>query len=94
MDESVKIISDSSSDNPGKRLEKKELTAILHGMAGELPEKQRMVFILRDLQGLNSQEVQQILDMTETNVKSNLYHARKALKDKLLKIKVYERRSI
>lgn len=92
INEPKNLIHALSSDNPGKKLENLELGSILQEVAGELPEKQRMVFVLRDLQGMESQEVQQILEMTETVVKSNLYHARKAIKEKLLKLKVYERR--
>jgi len=50
-----------------------------------LPDKQKIIFILRDLQGVDSSGVQQILNLSETSVKSNLYHARKAIREKLLK---------
>jgi len=45
-------------------------------MADGLSEKQRMIFVLRDLQEMDSLEVQEILEISETTVKSNLYHAR------------------
>ncbi len=61
-------------------------------MADGLPEKQRMIFVLRDLQGMDSQEVQEILEISETTVKSNLYHARKTIKEKILTLMAYERR--
>lgn len=61
----------------------KEMALLINWMAQELPEKQRMVFILRDLQGMESEEVCQVLKMSADSVKSNLYHARSALKDKL-----------
>jgi DNA-directed RNA polymerase specialized sigma24 family protein len=43
-----------------------------------------MVFVLRDIQGLDSEEVQHILAMSDTSVKSNLYHARATIREKLL----------
>ena len=61
-------------------------------MADGLPEKQRLVFVLRDLQEMDSREVQEILEISETMVKSNLYHARKTIKEKLLTLMAYERR--
>jgi RNA polymerase sigma-70 factor (ECF subfamily) len=63
----------------------KETAQLISLLAEGLPEKQQMVFILRDLQGVDSAEVRQILNLSETSVKSNLYHARKAIKEKLLK---------
>ena len=72
--------------------ENRQLGETIKCLAENLPEKQRLVFVLRDLQGMNSVEVQEILDMTATMVKSNLYNARKALKQKLITIMEYERR--
>jgi len=73
-------------------VENRQLGETIKYLAENLPEKQRLVFILRDLQGMDSIEVQDILDMTATMVKSNLYNARKALKQKLINIIAYERR--
>jgi RNA polymerase sigma-70 factor, ECF subfamily len=68
-----------------------EMGQLIRFLADGLPEKQKLVFILRDLQGLDSLEVRVILDESETFVKSNLYHARQAIKEKLNKITEYER---
>lgn len=45
-------------------------------LASRLPEKQQAVFVLRDLQGMETDEAAEILNMTTDVVKSNLYHAR------------------
>jgi RNA polymerase sigma-70 factor, ECF subfamily len=57
-----------------------------------LPEKQHLVFILRDIEGMESSEVEQVLGMTEESVKSNLCFARKVIRERLVKIMTYERR--
>ena len=72
-------------------LNNKEMADIIKTLANDLPEKQKMVFVLRDLQDLNSQEVETILEINETQVKSNLYHARKTIKEKLTEIISFER---
>ncbi|MBU2650641.1 MAG: RNA polymerase sigma factor [Bacteroidetes bacterium] len=64
-------------------LDNKELGQIIRLLADKLPEKQRLVFAMRDLQEMSSEEVEAILEIDETQVKSNLYHARKAVKEKL-----------
>jgi RNA polymerase sigma-70 factor (ECF subfamily) len=72
--------------------ENKQLGELIKYLADKLSEKQRLVFILRDLQGKDSEEVQEILDISAITVKSNLYHARKIIKQKLVAILDYERR--
>jgi RNA polymerase sigma-70 factor (ECF subfamily) len=79
-------------DGPEARLNNEQLGNLIEEISGELPEKQRMVFVLRDLQGIESGEVETILGMNETLVKSNLYHARQVVRKKLEKIWDLERR--
>ena len=65
------------------RLENKELAALIELLTEGLPEKQKMVFTLRDLQGLSVDETAEISGMTDESIKSNLYHARKHLRHQL-----------
>jgi RNA polymerase sigma-70 factor (ECF subfamily) len=58
----------------------------------DLPENQNIVFSLRDLQGLSQKEVEEITGMKADMIKSNLYHARKAIRKKLIAIFSLERR--
>ena len=70
-----------------------ELAMLIKGIADMLPEKQKLVFILRDIEGMASEEVEAITEMTETSVKSNLYHARKRVREQLLRILQKERKT-
>ncbi|MCK4679450.1 MAG: RNA polymerase sigma factor [Bacteroidales bacterium] len=79
------------SDNPETQLNNIETGQLIRMISDTLPEKQKLVFVLRDLQGLSSYEVSAVLDLPATSIKSNLYHARKVIKEKLLKILSYER---
>ena len=80
-----------NANTPETLLNNKELGQLISSFADALSEKQRLVFVLRDLQGLSSSEVEVILNLPETSVKSNLYHARKAIGEKLHAILSYER---
>jgi len=80
--------------NPDEQIENKELGNIITCISDGLPEKQKLVFVLRDIQGLDSHEVEKILEMTDTSVKSNLYNARQSVRKKLSKLLAYERRTI
>jgi RNA polymerase sigma-70 factor (ECF subfamily) len=48
-----------------------------------LPEKLRVVFILRDIEGLSIRETSEALDLTETAVKTRLLRARLNLREQL-----------
>ena len=80
--------------NLDEQIENKELGNIITLISDGLPEKQKLVFVLRDIQGLDSHEVEKILEMTDTSVKSNLYNARQSVRKKLSKLLAYERRTI
>jgi len=81
-----------SEDSGHRKLEDKEAGQLIRALTEELPEKQRIVFSLRDLEGLSSQETEAITGFSEDMVKSNLYHARKTIREKLLAIFTYERK--
>lgn len=49
----------------------------------ELPGILRLVFILRDIEGLSIKETAEALDLTETNVKTRLLRARLNLRERL-----------
>jgi RNA polymerase sigma-70 factor (ECF subfamily) len=86
IDRVVALIERLDEGTDQARFENEDLGRMINWIAQGLPEKQKMVFILRDVQGSDSPEVQQILDMSETSVKSNLYHARMAIREKLIKV--------
>jgi len=49
----------------------------------KLPESQRLVFLLRDVEGLSIKETAEALSLTETNVKTRLLRARLFLREQL-----------
>jgi RNA polymerase sigma-70 factor (ECF subfamily) len=75
------FVQDSST--PEKEFQQQELSRIIHAAAEELTPKQKAVFILRDLEGLTSEEVSAALSMSAGNVKSNLFYARQKMTEKL-----------
>jgi len=49
----------------------------------KLPEKYRLVIVLRDIEGFSTAETAQILNLSDANVKVRLHRARLFLRDKL-----------
>ncbi len=68
---------------PGEILESKEAKNYLEKAIKDLPEPMRVVFILRDIEGLSIKETSEALNLTETNVKTRLLRARLNLREKL-----------
>ncbi len=63
-----------------------ELAQKICQLANGLQPRQRMVFVLRDLQDLDMQEIAEILDSSVSAVKSNLYYARLNIRKKMQKM--------
>lgn len=53
-----------------------------HGIT-QLPETLKLTFILRDIEGLSTRETAQVLDISETAVKTRLHRARMNLRENL-----------
>lgn len=66
-------------------LEQAEVAGIFRELAAELTEKQRAVFLLREVEGLSSQEVAAALDCEESTVRNHLFNARKTLRRELVR---------
>jgi RNA polymerase sigma-70 factor (ECF subfamily) len=60
-----------------------ELKKYLDRAIEKLPESLRLVFILRDIEGLSIKETSEALNLTETNVKTRLLRARLNLREQL-----------
>lgn len=60
-----------------------ELRAELEQAIARLPEEYRVIFILRDVDGLSNQEVGEILNLSVPAVKSRLHRSRLMLRKKL-----------
>jgi RNA polymerase sigma-70 factor, ECF subfamily len=91
MDKLERTVMNAGSSDPETDLGNKEISHLIRLIADGLPEKQRLVFILKDIEGRGSEEVSQILDMSEESVKSNLWHARKTVRKRLSALISYER---
>lgn len=66
-------------DGPGRQLERKQLFARIMAAMQELPEDQRQVILLRELEGLSYKEIADVMAIPEGTVMSRLFYARKKL---------------
>jgi RNA polymerase sigma-70 factor (ECF subfamily) len=75
----------AESENPSQNMDSGTISRAIGIYAEKLSTVQRQVFVLRDLQDLPVDEVCRITGYDTDKVKSNLYHARKFMREKLLK---------
>jgi len=78
-----KLLNDRLSENPGIIAENNELATVVVSLTEGLSPKQKVVFVLTDLEELSGEEVSRITGMTRFNVKSNLYYARKKIGEQI-----------
>lgn len=70
---------------PEEIVESKETVELIKGYIKELAPDQRIVIILRDIQGYSYEEISRILDVNVGTVKSRLNRARNFIKEKFKK---------
>lgn len=80
---------ESEISGPYDQLVNNERMSIIHRLINELPEKQRLIMQLRDIEGESYKEIAKILNLTEKQVKVNLFRARQKVKQRYLEIDEY-----
>jgi RNA polymerase sigma-70 factor, ECF subfamily len=73
----------ASTDDTQQEIEKHEMKLIVKQHINSLPEKQRMVVILRYYEDLSYEEISDLMKIPLGTVKTDLYRAKNALKDRL-----------
>lgn len=78
-----------SESSPQTGIEQREQLGIIHKLINDLPEKQRTVMQLRDIEGSTYKEIADALQITEEQVKVTLFRARQKVKQKYTQIDEY-----
>lgn len=68
---------------PQQIVESRDTMNFIRQLIQQLPEKQRLVIQLRDIEGMSYKEIGDILNISMNQVKVNLFRARKQLKHQL-----------
>ena len=87
MEEGFEIRQESLT--PYERTEIHESMKRVNELIAALPEKQRQVMHLRDIDGYSYNEICEILELDMSQVKVNLFRARNFVRERLIKIHAY-----
>jgi RNA polymerase sigma factor (sigma-70 family) len=74
---------------PHETTEQHESMQKINQLMASLPDKQRHVMHLRDVEGYSYNEICDILELDMNQVKVNLFRARNAVREKLIKVNAY-----
>lgn len=77
------------ASSPYDNLVSKERIRLIHRLMNNLPEKQRSIMQLRDIEGKSYKEIAALLRLTEEQVKVNLFRARQKVKQWFIDIDNY-----
>lgn len=87
LNDTVLEVAMMSGDNPEETAVHQDLADRILALTKTLPDKQRTVFILRDLHDQSVEEVSAILGISPAAVRTNLCYARAAIRTSLEKTK-------
>ncbi len=73
----------SSDPSPERNTYDRELSAVIEKAVMSLPDEYRLVFMLRDVEGMSTEEAAQSLNLTQENVKIRLHRAHAKLRKHL-----------
>ena len=74
---------EQTAGNPADSAGSRELRRVYETVAGELTDRQRMIFTLREVDGLQTEEIARALGVTTSTVRNTLFQARAVLRDAL-----------
>ena len=74
---------------PEEKTEQKDMMRMIRKFMDKLPEKQRHVMQLRDIEGYSYKEIGEILELDMSQVKVNLFRARKKIRESLINTTEY-----
>ena len=69
----------------GESLDRRRISDVVSSFLSGLPDRQREIFQLADLQGLSSPEIARILDIEPSTVRASLFKARRKLRLSILR---------
>ena len=73
----------SAAEGPDVAVARDQIRKLIEHAVAELPESFRSVFVLREIEGLSSEETAEILDIPVATVKTRLHRSRRRLQEML-----------
>jgi RNA polymerase sigma factor (sigma-70 family) len=75
----------SADNDPQQSMEKADKLVLLNKLLDRLPEQQRIIIQLRELEGMEYDKIAEIMDMTINTIRVNLSRARNKMREEMIK---------
>jgi len=79
----------ATENSPYKAAEQGDTMSRMKALINDLPETQKSVITLRDMEGFSYEEISEILEINLGQVKINLHRGRKQVREKLIELERY-----
>ncbi len=79
----------SYAANPEEQAVQRDRVSLVRRLIDQLPEKQRACIQLRDIEGKSYKEIAVVMDITEQQVKVNIFRARQTIRQQYLETEKY-----
>ena len=86
LDATIDPFDSRVASNPEEQTVQRDRVQVVRQLIDQLPEKQRTVMQLRDIEGKSYRDIATILQISEEQVKINIFRARKTIKERFFKI--------
>lgn len=83
------MVNDSQTDSDA---DSNDDVALVRQLISKPPPKQRMVITMRDIEGLDSEEMRWVTGLTDINIRTLLSRARSTVRQQFKKLSAYEDR--
>jgi RNA polymerase sigma factor (sigma-70 family) len=86
IDEEIIQFPDTKLMTPEKIAIGKEIKHLIEAAIDELPEKYRVIYVLKEIEGMETKELCDCLSINESNAKVRLHRAKHLMKETLLRL--------
>ncbi len=83
VNSSLRLVKTSQEAEQPVSLQRKEIERVFADVSSTLSEKQKTIFVMREMQDLPSAEISRILGCRESTVRNHLFNARKLMRKRL-----------
>lgn len=83
MNSNLRLVRTATDEQQGVTLQHKEIERIFNEVSSELSPKQKMIFVMREMEDIPSAEISRILGCRESTVRNHLFNARKTMQQQL-----------
>lgn len=83
VNSNLRLVRTATDEQQGVTLQHKEVERIFSEVSSELSPKQKMIFVMREMEDIPSAEISRILGCRESTVRNHLFNARKTMQQAL-----------